>query len=158
MLTERTAPPVVINWDAFPRLFWRQLYRQTGSAVYSRQSKERRLNLRRQEGAVRSVRIYSTYILWLESWKRDEHFVTFNEKTITAWLFLNSHNHLTIFSKHWAYTKQSFIQWIQPKEFEQWEKRSKAAHKQKLLLRTQEIFRDTYFNPRNIVHKSGKDV
>ena len=50
--------PVVLNWDASPRLFCQQLYRQTGSAVYSRQSKERRLNLRRQGGAVRSQRIY----------------------------------------------------------------------------------------------------
>ena len=41
-----------------PRLLCGQLYRQTGSAVYGRQSKERRLNLRRQGGAVRSQRIY----------------------------------------------------------------------------------------------------
>ena len=57
-------PPVVLSWDASPRLLCRQVYRQTGSAVYSRQSKERRLNLRRRGGgwgAVRSVRIY---ILW----------------------------------------------------------------------------------------------
>ena len=53
--------PVVLNWDASPRLFCQQLYRQTGSAVYSRQSKESRLNLRRRGSAVRSVWIY---VLW----------------------------------------------------------------------------------------------
>ena len=31
---------VLINWDASPRLLYWQLYRQTGSAVYSRQRKK----------------------------------------------------------------------------------------------------------------------
>ena len=53
--TRTAPPPVVINWNVSPRHLWRQLYRQTGSAVNCRQSKERRLNLRRRGGGVLSV-------------------------------------------------------------------------------------------------------
>ena len=63
--TRTAPPPVVINWNVSPRLLWRQLYRQTGSAVNCRQSKERQLNLRRRGGC--SPFCKNTYILWLES-------------------------------------------------------------------------------------------
>ena len=70
ILWELTAPSVVINWDASPRMLCRQLYRQTGSAVFSRQSKERRLNLRRRGVAVRSL-------VWRHSRLKRENWTSF---------------------------------------------------------------------------------